>query len=62
MNKVKYYIMKGGIIINNYPTYKDAKDHSEAYPGCKILKDTYDENQYGAPSYPWPTDREENES
>ena len=50
-----YYLMRGSIIINNYPTYADALQSRKSYPGSKILKDTYDENIHGAPkAYPWP--------
>ena len=53
---MKWYIMRGGIIINSYPGYEEAAEAAKSYPGSIILKECYTENRYGAPAnaHPFP--------
>lgn len=46
---MRYYIMRGGIIINDYADYAPAAEAAKSYPGAIILKECYTENRYGVP-------------
>jgi hypothetical protein len=49
---MKYYVTRGGLIINSYDKYYDAVKASLDYPGSKILKDVPEggENKWGSPA------------
>lgn len=58
-----YYVMKPGIscfaCIGQYEHYCEAKTLADHIgPSVVILKDTYEENQYGAPKYPFLSENE----